>query len=441
LLLCADPLVAHGQPLTSSDFQLDLYQGPALGSTRVVGLGGAYAAVAEESVGIPFNPASVANRTYYSNDRFDWDLGLDFLLPGLFQPDDFDFDNNGSSTSADFVVWSLGGQVQYKSFGIGVYGRGQTFEVTEQTEQQDPRQFTIGLWLNQLSLGYALFDHQLIVGGGLRIGLFAVTEKGKSKALFQQAAAGGEAGALFCPHRWPVRLAASFSSPLSSDTSTECEEDQCPQGFIMPRGVGLPWEVRIGASYRWGSTPFNRAPLFLREKPAPIVPPEAYQPPEALPAPPITEYKGGLAPSPYTRTTAKPVAKPSEPQVDLEKEYRGGPYLLVVAELHLTGSVEDAIGTDGFLEQQRERAGEQVSLSPRLGLETEILRRRLRARAGSYWEPSRFTNASGRIHGTFSFDLRLFDFSLWGERSLRFSSALDLASRYSNLSLSLGFWH
>jgi hypothetical protein len=432
LLLCAVRGVA-AQPhpvLTQSDFDIDLHQGPVLGSTRVVGLGGAYTAVAEEAVGIPFNPAAVAHRTYYSNTRFDWDLGLDFLIPGLFQSSDFDFDNNGRSGSTGSIVWSAGGQIQIGALGFGLYARGQTFEVS--SGGSEPRDFPIGLWLLQASVGYALFNHQLVVGGGIRLGIFMVelrgAQLGQNETLFQQNAVGGEAGVIFRPSRWPVRLAASFSSPLSSATPKECTADQCPQGFVMPRGVALPWEVRLGAAYRFGATPFNRTPVLPKKKPKrkPKKKPPGQrpltEPPEALPAPP------------------EPAA-PSEPEPDLDRDYRGGFYVLVSAEVGLTGSVDDAIGTDGFFDQVREQSGQNLSVSPRMGVESEVIRRRLRLRAGTYLEPSRFEDGSGRFHGTFGFDLRLFDFSLFGARSLRFSSSADLASRYSNLLLSLGFWH
>ena len=69
--------------------------------------------------------ASVGHRTYYSVDRFDWDLGFDFLIPGLFQGDDFDFDNNGRTASSDAIALLFGGQIQYKAWGIGA-GRGST---------------------------------------------------------------------------------------------------------------------------------------------------------------------------------------------------------------------------------------------------------------------------------------------------------------------------
>jgi hypothetical protein len=426
LLTCSAARGAEPPPLTESDFNIDLFQGPVIGSTRVIGLGGAYAAVSEGAVGIPFNPAAVAHRPYHSRSWFDWDIAFDFLLPGLFQASDFDFDNNGSSTSPDFIVWNLGGMLQFGSFGVGLYFRGQTFEVT--AEEQQPastveRSLTVGLWQIQLSAGYAVLDHQLVLGGGLKAGLFSITEP-NTGTLFQTVAGGGEVGLLYRPKRWPFRLAAAFTSPLATaNTQQQCEEQQnCPSGMIMPGGVGLPWEVRVGATYCLSSRPFNPVPPMQRKK----------------------KKKKEQKPAPGTPPSTRPAeseAEEPEPAPDPDRDYLGGFYLLVTAELGVTGPLDDAIGIDGYLQQVRETAAESVVLSPRLGVETEVWRRRLRLRAGGYWEPSRFADRSGRMHGTFAFDLRLFDFSLWGEWSIRFASAVDLAVRYSNLSLSLGFWH
>ncbi len=74
-------------------------------------------------------------------------------------------------------------------------------------------------------------------------------------------------------------------------------------------------------------------------------------------------------------------------------------------------------------------------------MESEVWRRRLRLRAGAYYEPARFAASSGRFHGTFSCDLRVFDFSLWGDRSVRVGAGFDLAPRYSNIAFTAGFWH
>ena len=40
------PIGGNGQPITTSEYSLDLYQGPLFAGSRVTGLGGAYVAIA-----------------------------------------------------------------------------------------------------------------------------------------------------------------------------------------------------------------------------------------------------------------------------------------------------------------------------------------------------------------------------------------------------------
>ncbi|MGE0325402.1 MAG: hypothetical protein AB7S68_23955, partial [Polyangiaceae bacterium] len=45
--LAAGPLGAEGSEIRTSDYTVDLYQGPVTASSRVIGLGGAYVSIAE----------------------------------------------------------------------------------------------------------------------------------------------------------------------------------------------------------------------------------------------------------------------------------------------------------------------------------------------------------------------------------------------------------
>jgi hypothetical protein len=74
------------------------------------------------------------------------------------------------------------------------------------------------------------------------------------------------------------------------------------------------------------------------------------------------------------------------------------------------------------------------------GLEAEAIPKRLRLRAGTYYEPSRFDGIAARQHITGGFEVRLFKFGLWGERHLSFSYAVDVAARYQVQSFSIWLW-
>ena len=45
--LADGPLGANGERITTSSYSIDLYQGPVSAGNRVIGLGGAYVAIAE----------------------------------------------------------------------------------------------------------------------------------------------------------------------------------------------------------------------------------------------------------------------------------------------------------------------------------------------------------------------------------------------------------
>jgi hypothetical protein len=57
------------------------------------------------------------------------------------------------------------------------------------------------------------------------------------------------------------------------------------------------------------------------------------------------------------------------------------------------------------------------------------------------YEGGRFADVSGRMHATGGGEVRLFAFHLAGERPVSLSFAGDLAARYRNVGVSLGFWN
>jgi hypothetical protein len=86
-----------------------------------------------------------------------------------------------------------------------------------------------------------------------------------------------------------------------------------------------------------------------------------------------------------------------------------------------------------------------VGLSPRLGLESEVIAERLILRAGSYLEPARSGFANARVHATFGGDIKLFHWDVFGLirefDGWTFSTAVDGAKNYLNTSFSIVFWH
>ena len=116
--------------------------------------------------------------------------------------------------------------------------------------------------------------------------------------------------------------------------------------------------------------------------------------------------------------------------------------MILGADALVSGPVAGGSGLEAFLEKRLQRSGGNASLSLRLGAEYEWIPGWLRVRGGTYWEPARFDDVSGRLHVTLGLDVRFWSFSLWGSRyRLRFSLAADAARQYGNTVLSLGFWH
>ena len=61
-LLAAPAMAQKYPPITSRDFNIDLYQGGVLGSPRLIGMGGATTALGEGATGTLGNPAAAAMR-------------------------------------------------------------------------------------------------------------------------------------------------------------------------------------------------------------------------------------------------------------------------------------------------------------------------------------------------------------------------------------------
>ena len=115
--------------------------------------------------------------------------------------------------------------------------------------------------------------------------------------------------------------------------------------------------------------------------------------------------------------------------------------LTITTDVLVTGDSPNAYGIEAFGLQQLQRSGRHSAISVRGGAEVEALPGRLRLRMGSYWEPERFVDQGGRLHFTFGMELRVFEFWLIGTRRGRLSFTGDVASRYRNVAVSIGFWH
>jgi hypothetical protein len=387
-----------------ADVQVDFFRGPVIANSRVVSLGGAYTGFAEGTAGIPFNPAAVAQRSYYSEDWFDYDYDWDILVPGAFSGD-FDFFNSGNQSSDTFLAYAVGGHLQFGQFGIGAFIAGTNVEVA--TQEGD--RFRAELLEGQLALGYALWGHRLVLGASFVAGLIQLAEEDNLFSFYRTPSFGGRFGAILRLRKLPVRIGATFQTALWTQDANPCTADSCPPDFVLPRAVAGPWFLTWGVAW----TPWDE--------------------------------RGILNPVPPFMVDPKPPSDPSyAPEEDRKARYRGGRYVMITTDLRITGPVDDGISFESLVQQDFVRSGTRVNVSPRLGVESEVVSRRLRLRAGTYWEPGRIEGRNGRLHGTVGLQVRMFDIKLplWGWKGLSFLTSTDVARGYSNLSASiLSFWN
>ncbi len=256
------------------------------------------------------------------------------------------------------------------------------------TLNSDSRPITADDWsASALHARFALAKwfprRDLSVGAGLHGVVFQVFDD-REDLLFAIRGTGVMWGATWVPSGRDFRLAASVESQiLGGDTDAKCDPNDC-QGYILPNEVVSGARVVAGVSYRFGPTPWNE-------------------------------------------------------QVKLT--FRDERALTIAADVHLTAPTEDAYGIEAFGRKELQRSGASFELGVRAGAEYEWLPGRLRLRAGSYYEPARFSGERGRIHGTFGIELRFLEFHLFGRRRMRVSFTGDRARQFQNFSFGVGFWH
>jgi len=110
---------------------------------------------------------------------------------------------------------------------------------------------------------------------------------------------------------------------------------------------------------------------------------------------------------------------------------------LLTAQVDVVGGVENAVPVRSFTSLVAPQpVGESTKFQPRLGVEHEAWPGRLRTRLGAFLEPSPFRDTRPRPHVTGGFELFLFHY--WEDWAL--SASFDVARRYSNFGVSVGFW-
>jgi hypothetical protein len=247
-----------GPPIVDNNYNLDLRQGPVLGSSRKVALGGAYIGVAEGIASLSSNPAGVAFRPQRSTSKFDWDW-----TAGLTGLDSDDFDNNGV-TPPDYKthrIRSLGLMGQYGPWGLGLLSDSEIIAL----ENPDADDDEYVLSVSSLTLGRQFLDREWSVGVGLRATTTKLRAATFDVTLGKLSGTGWDVGVLWNPRRGPWRFGMTYSSSIRSDQTLDTSDDTVVtvNGLIIPQQVILPASLGLGASYAVDSAPFWKQHKWL----------------------------------------------------------------------------------------------------------------------------------------------------------------------------------
>jgi hypothetical protein len=275
---------------------------------------------------------------------------------------------------------------------------------------------------------------------------------------------------MFRPHhkRWTV--GAAIFPQIRTGLRKRGEATRTPEGdilvgdFYLPSATIIPTTGSLGFSYQFGPRPPNppwigeedlAAPELERLKRRKEAAKKREQ--EEIAA---VQARGGpdvdmciqAVKQKYARKYAQ--IKQSRKEMKklawdiLRKQYRRDwprRYYLLTADLWLNGRVTNGVGVESLLFQTVQRSGEKITVSPRLGFETEVWPKRMKIRAGTSLEPTRFAESSPRLHGTLGFDINVLKwnvFGLWPEDyRWQIQVALDVARAYGAFSVGIGGWY
>ena len=458
--LAAGPLPAEGQIIETSEYRIDMYQGPILSSARSTGLGGSTAAIAEGVDGLPVNAAAPAVRAPWSVDYYDYDVGIGFTTASALNQTDFDnngriaFDdgtNRGDTSYERFLFATIGATFQWGKWGVGLSVDSQNYRLGEMPIVPDaPPNLQVTLSRANVLVARSYWDQSLVVGVGLRGATLDInaTENvngsGQKVRLVEMTGGGLQCGFVYASPTLPMRLGLTWRSRVRGVTKEGSRAQTTPEGDTiignryLPTEVALPWEVEAGIAYQFGPRPLNVHWIDPHQE----VEQYARKLRAKLPAPQDPSYEAR-----EQELDRQIEAHEERVRRRLKARYANTSRqkVLVSASLLVAGPIDEGVGIESFLRQRVERSGRWVTLQPRLGVEIEPVENELQVRVGSYVEPSRFDQHIVRAHGTAGFDFRILEWSVFSlfdeDTSWRVGAVVDGAQRYLSIGLSAGIWH
>jgi hypothetical protein len=474
LAAAAAAAIALGTPLaraqqstpniTNSNYSLDIFQGPITNSSRVIGLAGAFAAVAEGCEGEYANAASPAVRTPYSLGKWDYDICLGFTNPGIFKGSDFE--NRGSGYEqlptrfTNSFTFNAGIQVQFSTVGI-------TADFDELRLGLVAHNANDTLVINRVvaSIANSFLDDQLVLGVGFRAVTFGLNQQlnGALSALLSSAGANTQFGMILKPRLVPFRIGVTVRpeihvSGLQGNAATAAIAPTTG-GYYLPSSVVMPWEVEAGAVVELGKRPLNPTRIdatFVEEQLRARF--EASRAERAIDYDRRLETLTGdarerMRRSLELRELALEEREEEEINRDLGAIVAGQKVrarlwdrhqMQIYAAVLVTGATANGIGITDVITQKAVASGQSAVVSPRIAFETEPVPTWVRVRGGSYLEPPRYAGTEAREHFTLGLDIRLLRFNpfgLFGDDPWQIRFAGDVAPRYVNWAIGLGKYH
>lgn len=401
-LLSAVATRARGQESTDETKTIDTGRGTIRGSTRLIGLGGAFVAIADDTEGVAINPASAAVRLPYSWDAFNFSFGISLSIATWLPKNDVYNVPRSSGSSGGSLFGSFAILTNYRHAGFGLAAEAEQNVASQQAAQQGvTTKLTANFGLVRPAIAYGYFDGQLQLGAGLRVLGFSFGGNRGSVPL--TAGIGYTAGFIVKPTGQQYRVGAAIEQPINAEVAS----DDGSAATI----VHVPWTASLGFAYQFGRRKLNRKFVTASDR--------------------ARQHTAGREPSREQEKAAAEV---------LFQEYQADQtwYLLLSTELALIQGIGD-VSVGGAAALHR------TLVSPRLGIETEVVPRWLRLRAGSYLELATTEQGHSRMHGTGGVDIKLFEWSAFGLVGpfdyWQLSLAADGARSYLNTSFSIGFWH
>lgn len=382
--------VVVASPSNAAGPALEFHEGPVNSSQRVVGLGGAFVAVAEGAEAHLVNPASFALRPLLAKKRwYDWDFGMS-VFSGLGTA--VNLDQNQLGARADSAQLSqIGFNLKFGRLGVGFHMRSQEYALRVTPKERLPATFQLQQSFGGFGLAYAFGDGEWVLGTVMGLGTGGLAHSSSPAELKLGSSLGfHNFGFVHAPLRERWRIGGSLQLPVALRPQDFQGQPVTPPATLgnraTPSAILLPWQAAMGVAWMWGPRPLNQAPAFL--------------------------------------------------SLDQKSQAIPRDYVMATADVVLTGPGNDAVGVQPYLAGLEAPLGRIGTPSVRLGLESEVLANRLTIRGGSYFEPSRYQGRLGRIHATGGADVRL----TWGW-DWRLSWCVDVAQGYVNSAFGLGFWY